>query len=193
MQAVELPAPPGVHRRQLSGPDGPLTWREILTGWRTASFATGFSSLLANDTFQAFRWETPALTSSGLDDAFEFVTVDATELIRPADPHAFDEHFNPAEAVVTFATLGGRSTLIAPCPQAGASDFTHLAAFLRSASDEQSQALWAEVSTAMTEHLGPQPVWLSTAGDVVAWLHVRLDPRPKYYHYSPYRHTQPGS
>ncbi len=31
------------------------------------------------------------------------------------------------------------------------------------------------------------PVWLSTAGAGVSWLHVRLDDRPKYYGHGPYR------
>jgi NADH:ubiquinone oxidoreductase subunit len=39
----------------------------------------------------------------------------------------------------------------------------------------------------MQNRVGEQPVWLSTAGMGVAWLHVRLDDRPKYYGYSPYR------
>ena len=29
-------------------------------------------------------------------------------------------------------------------------------------------------------------VWLSTAGDGIAWLHVRMDPRPKYYQHTEY-------
>ena len=31
------------------------------------------------------------------------------------------------------------------------------------------------------------PVWLSTNGDGVSWLHVRTDERPKYYTHGPYR------
>ena len=34
--------------------------------------------------------------------------------------------------------------------------------------------------------LGGKPVWLSTAGLGVGWLHVRLDDRPKYYRHAPY-------
>ncbi|MFY0533025.1 DUF6940 family protein [Nannocystis pusilla] len=30
-------------------------------------------------------------------------------------------------------------------------------------------------------------VWLSTSGSAVPWLHVRLDARPKYYVFGPYR------
>jgi len=33
--------------------------------------------------------------------------------------------------------------------------------------------------------------WLSTSGLGIAWLHVRLDERPKYYTHAPYR-SPPG-
>jgi hypothetical protein len=40
----------------------------------------------------------------------------------------------------------------------------------------------------MSERVGSKVVWLSTAGAGVSWLHVRLDDRPKYYQFEPYRH-----
>ena len=43
------------------------------------------------------------------------------------------------------------------------------------------------VGAAMQRRLGAKPVWLSTAGAGVSWLHVRLDDRPKYYGYAPFR------
>ena len=39
----------------------------------------------------------------------------------------------------------------------------------------------------MARRVGARPVWLSTAGAGVSWLHVRLDDRPKYYGCGPYR------
>jgi len=48
---------------------------------------------------------------------------------------------------------------------------------------------WKLVGGAMERRLGPRPVWLSTAGGGVAWLHVRLDDRPKYYGYAQYRNA----
>jgi hypothetical protein len=39
----------------------------------------------------------------------------------------------------------------------------------------------------MAERIGEAPVWLSTAGMGVAWLHVRLDSRPTYYGHRPYK------
>merc|ERR1712079_797856 len=31
------------------------------------------------------------------------------------------------------------------------------------------------------------PWWFSTSGDGVAWLHMRIDPRPKYYNHVQYK------
>ena len=33
---------------------------------------------------------------------------------------------------------------------------------------------------------GDMPLWVSTAGLGVSWLHVRLDARPKYYRHDAY-------
>ena len=47
-------------------------------------------------------------------------------------------------------------------------------------------ALWRTVGEAVSERITDRPLWLSTAGGGVAWLHVRLDSRPKYYGHTPY-------
>ncbi len=39
----------------------------------------------------------------------------------------------------------------------------------------------------MLKRVSRKPVWLNTAGGGVAWLHVRLDDRPKYYGYQNYK------
>jgi hypothetical protein len=57
------------------------------------------------------------------------------------------------------------------------------------APEPQKHALWMLVGVAMQRRLNNRPVWLSTAGAGVSWLHVRLDDRPKYYGYRPYRET----
>jgi hypothetical protein len=59
--------------------------------------------------------------------------------------------------------------------------------FVRQAPPEQIDALWRVVGEKMHSRLNDRPVWLSTAGGGVAWLHVRLDDHPKYYHYREYR------
>jgi hypothetical protein len=39
----------------------------------------------------------------------------------------------------------------------------------------------------MSRRVNMKPVWLSTAGAGVPWLHVRLDDRPKYCCFRPYQ------
>ncbi len=74
--------------------------------------------------------------------------------------------------------------LVVPSPRA-APAATHLAAFVRSAAADVIDELWSAVALAVAHRRAakPDPVWVSTAGLGVYWLHVRLDDRPKYYRY----------
>ena len=74
-----------------------------------------------------------------------------------------------------------------PCPGVSPACYAHLAAFVRGAPEWQQQSLWRRVGEAAAARVGVKPVWLSTAGAGVAWVHVRLDDRPKYYGYDAYR------
>ena len=66
-------------------------------------------------------------------------------------------------------------------------NYPHLAVFLRKADRQQQRSLWQKTAQEMLRHIGDRPTWLSTAGGGVAWLHIRLDSRPKYYSFAPYR------
>jgi hypothetical protein len=128
------------------------------------------------------------MTAATPDRPFEFVVSDEPGLIGRVDAEAFAEHFpGAAGGVVSFANLGGDAVLVVPCPGGSESAYGHLAAFVRHAPDEQRHALWAAVGRALAARLGAKPVWVSTAGMGVPWLHVRLDDRPKYYRHAPYR------
>jgi hypothetical protein len=169
----------------------PVSYSEVLQRWRLdADFRSFFNALLANCQFSAFRWETPAITTKTAQRQFEFVLLDSPELAREPDPDAFASHFRDAQAeqlVVEFPNLRGDATLVVPYPKTDPNSYGHIAAFVRTAPEPQRQALWELVGVAMERRLNAQPVWLSTAGAGVSWLHVRLDNRPKYYGYEPYR------
>jgi len=77
--------------------------------------------------------------------------------------------------------------MVVPCPKGPIAAYGHIGAFVRQAPEPQRHALWELVGAAMQRRLGTKPVWLSTAGAGVSWLHMRLDDRPKYYGYAPYR------
>jgi hypothetical protein len=159
----------------------------VLQGWEDdADLRGSFSDALASAPFEAFRWETPSVTLATIDRPFEFVVLDDPSLARRVDRSAFAEHFS-SEDVVVFPNLGGDALLVVPCPRGDADAYGHLAAFVRRAPDSQRDALWRTIASAMRSRVSTKPVWLSTAGDGVSWLHVRLDDRPKYYAYTPYR------
>jgi hypothetical protein len=164
---------------------------DVLRGWQgDAGFRSEFNALLADAPFAAFRWETPAVTTATITRPFEFVILDSPGLARRPDPEAFAEHFSSAVAgVAIFPNLGGDAIMVVPCPVAESSAYGHLAAFVRFAPEEQQHTLWQSVGEAMVRRVGHKPVWLSTAGAGVSWLHVRLDDRPKYYGFAPYRQT----
>ncbi len=95
-----------------------------------------------------------------------------------------------APEVLAFPNLGNDAFLVVPCPGTPLSAYAHLGAFVRSAPEEQRDRLWQRVGESLDTHLGTAPIWLNTAGAGVAWLHVRLDSRPKYYCYAPYRNEK---
>lgn len=168
----------------------PATFADALRGWQTdATFRSLFNALLAEAPFSAFRWETPPVTTATVTRPFEFVLLDSPGLARRPDPEAFAEHFVGASepVVVAFPNLGGDAIMIVPGPMTAHAAYGHLAAFVREAPEPQRHALWQSVGEAMARRVGTKPVWLSTAGAGVSWLHVRLDDRPKYYGFEPYR------
>ena len=153
-------------------------------------FRSFFLSILSGAGFPAYRWETPPITRQTADRDFEFVLLDEPGLDRFPDERAFAEQFRAATAgrlVITFPNLGNDALLVVPRPSPSADGYAHLAAFVRAAPVEQQQELWRAVGAAMEARIGIQPIWLSTAGMGVPWLHVRLDSRPKYYAFGPYR------
>jgi hypothetical protein len=123
------------------------------------------------------------------------VLVDAPALARVgAEPRAFAAHFGAAtDGVVAFDNLGRDARLVAPVAPSGAvggdeaADYAHLAAFTRTAPIAQQHALLRRIAVELEARLGDRPLWTSTSGLGVYWLHVRLDAYPKYYTHRPYR------
>lgn len=152
-------------------------------------FRRELSIVLQSAPFAAVRWETPGVSAETAHRDFEFVLVDDPTLERDPEPEPFSAHFRDNVPVVAFDNQGGDAHLIVPCPRAEPEHYVHLAAFLRGAPRDQVDALLERIGTLSLERfrVDPSAVWLSTAGGGVAWLHVRLDERPKYFHHAPYR------
>ena len=168
----------------------PVSYAKVLRRWQMdADFRAFFIGLLADSPFSAFRWETPPITTATANQAFEFVLLDSPGLARTPDADAFAEHFSAVApgGVVEFPNIGKDAIMVVPCPSDPLSAYGHLGTYIRQAPKPQQHSLWELVGAAMQRRLSAKPVWLSTAGAGVAWLHIRLDDRPKYYGYAPYR------
>lgn len=151
------------------------------------AFVDAWCEVLSNSSFDAYCWECPPLRAGSLSQPFQCVLVESPLLSRARpDPAPFAEHFRTNQPVAVFSSLGKDATLIAPCPRPSG-NFAHLRSFLRTADTAQMRAFWRQVGSSARAVIGREPVWLSTAGLGVSWLHVRLDTRPKYYRYPAYR------
>ena len=175
--------------------DAPMSFRRFFEQLASdEAFTDWYCGTLAAFEGAAFYWELPALTEALLDRDVEFVLIEAPVLARFGPERApFEEYFRRAvsEDVIVFPNLGGDAILVVPCPQGPDAHYPHLAAFLRHADRRQVRALWRVTAEEILRRLGTRPTWLSTAGGGVAWLHIRLDSRPKYYSHAPYRDARP--
>ena len=184
---------PSGRKHRLFEDDAPLPFLRFFE--RLASdeeFTDWFCCILAEFEGAAFYWELPPLTAGHLEHDTEFVLIEAPTLARfPPERAPFEEHFRraPGEDVIAFPNLGGDAVLVVPCPRGPDEHYPHLAAFLRCADKRQVRALWHKTAQEMLRNIGERPTWLSTAGGGVAWLHIRLDSRPKYYSHAPYRRS----
>ncbi len=172
-----------VHQMVLLGDGAALTYAHVLTGWRSdEDFRRFFSGVLADAPFGAYFWETPPVTEASQDRAFECIFADSPALAAmQLDQTAFAEHFT-GEDVAGFWNLSHDAYLIAP-----AHPYPHLATFARTAPMAVQHSFWRAVGDAAAEQMSERPLWLSTSGLGIAWLHVRLDAAPKYYTHAAYR------
>jgi hypothetical protein len=181
-----------VIKYQLFENDKLLLFSEVIQKWKKeADFRKFYTSILANSPFEGLFWEHPPLTVANLTQNYEFVLYEGNRMksLNP-DIHSFSEYFSQTtdfEGVVSFMNLGKNALLVVPCPISQAENYPHLAAFVRQAPEAQIDNLWQAVAQALENQLNTTPIWLSTAGMGVHWLHIRLDQVPKYYHFQPYK------
>ena len=169
----------------------PLSFREVVNLWASDNLFRGFHCQVLSDiSFNAYRWETPVVDLNRFDRPFEFIVRNDPSLDGPENCSAFQQYFDAADEeqwIVEFPNLGGDAILVVPLPGGSHVDHCHLASFIGSCSAEHESLLWKHVGMTMLERVSDVPVWLSTAGGGVAWLHVRLDDKPKYYSHQPYK------
>lgn len=186
-------------RYQFKRGDKALSFMEAmrLFAERDNIFVKLFVKTIAECKFAGVLWECPPVTPGTMDTVpFEFVLIKNTDLskLRKGDADTFGEYFTNAgkNMAVVFQGLGKNpSMLIAPVPlvqcMSGKSKYNcyvHFKKFLMGAPEEQ---VFDTLAVMGREVLNTKrKIWLNTHGLGVAWLHIRLDPLPKYYEYDEY-------
>jgi len=161
-------------------------WTEQISN--DEDFIKFYINHLASIPFDAFFWEVKPTNKLFWESAFEFVITNSVSLANiKANKKSFSDKFISGEPVVVFPNLGKDALLIVPCPFAQDQAYGHMADFIRHAPLQQKLAFWTKVGLEYQSKITEDFIWLSTAGLGVPWLHVRLDSKPKYYRYQPYK------
>ena len=184
------PVPGGQRFRLLERRDALPVGRFLEYLENCEAFRHWYTRLLVDTGLDGFFWELPPFTTDSMNDPIEFVLIQSLFLSSlQAERGPFEEHFraNVGENVIAFQNLGGDALLIVPTPIDPEEIYPHFATFLKNGPAEQVDALWRETARQARQIIGPRPRWLSTAGLGVSWVHLRLDTRPKYYRYGPYK------
>ena len=189
-----------------------LDFKQFFTLLQDELFLENFIVILQNLPYEGYYFECPPVNSQNFDQkSFEFVIVKSSTLqFRRAEKEDFKDYFTEDEKVlaVGFENLGKDAFLIAPNPWSTSKldIYSHLGSFMKKGSKgnfsiffiikpyissitEQLKGFWKLASKIFLEEIkrkASKNIWLSTAGDGVAWLHLRMDTRPKYYQYVPY-------
>jgi hypothetical protein len=178
----------GVNLYQITLDGKVMSFRVVLERLSSSqTFIQFFVEILKSCPYEGFFWEVKPSTIHSLDEPFEFVLVKSVELTKiQADSTTFEEYFRGHQSVVTFWNLRKDAQLVVPAPLGQKEYYGHLALFVRNASSGQVALFFQKVAEAYYQSLGTEPIWLSTSGLGVSWLHVRIDVRPKYLRYLPY-------
>lgn len=183
-----------IYQAEPAGHSTMVTWQAAIDHWQySPAFRSSLTQALADVPFAAFFWETPAITTVSLLQPWECVAVAAPSLAQtPPDASPFSDYLkrDATRAIATFPNLGGDALLVVPQPQGAIEAYAHMATFLRKAPAHQIHQLWQILGQTVQRHIAERdgkPFWVSTSGLGVAWLHIRLDDRPKYYTHPPYR------
>jgi hypothetical protein len=151
-------------------------------------FGRWYSQFLTSTGFDAFFWENKPFTANTLSSPYECNIVRSTYLAgQSPDSKPFRDYFDDKKEVVSFSNLGKDAQLIAPVPKDVGDDFTHLGRFLCEADKNQIDRFWKTVAGETLQRISDKPLWLSTSGLGVFWLHARIDTYPKYYQTEEYK------
>lgn len=147
-----------------------------------------------------YFWECIPVSRETIDKRFEFVVTKSISLERNEKRDqeflTFKDHLVKSEDdhVTSFLNLGKDAILIVPIPKRinkrNFVQYKNISQFIMNSHKfpDQQISFWKEVAIRLNENLKDNiPLWLSTDGLGVNYLHVRIDFSPKYYSWKEYR------
>eukprot|EP00960_Hanusia_phi_P013863 406318-Hanusia_phi.AAC.4 len=171
-----------------------ITWKKCIELLNSSDdFKTLLVNVMNSVPFKSYFWETiPFSDRTAGTIGFQFVCLNAPNLEGlQADCTSFGSAHGQ---IRVFPSLSRDAVLVVPPDRSADGEFghfTHCYVGLRNF-DAQGRGQYRKVhvidQAGNFSMLGPTvPVWVNTEGSGVPWLHLRIDTRPKYYHYDPFR------
>jgi hypothetical protein len=146
-----------------------------------------------------FYWECVPVSNATQAKPFEFVLIPCV-FQQPFNSKCFDDKRRKTDgAPISFKNLGKDADLIIPTiptnqHNTSATAFQHfrqIGSFMLKEDKQRSTALWKQVARTFKDQLNNinpnHSIWMSTDGRSEAWLHFRLDTKPKYTKYVEFR------
>jgi hypothetical protein len=136
--------------------------------------------------------------TNAVNGSFRFALIDGMPTAK-VNKTAFAKKLRQTDdsdtaTAAAFLNLQEDAWLVAPRQQIGvaAETYTNINTFSANASKDQIADFWRLVGQTIiandeTRTLTDGPLWISTSGTGVAWLHVRIEHTPKYYKYEDFK------
>jgi hypothetical protein len=155
-----------------------MTWNEVIKSLRENidTFVYKLIQFFIGVKYKAYFWECDKVM---MNKPFRFAIFDSKTLAnRKQDNKAFNGVINcKKDYAISFPSLSKNIDLVVPCNRSSSTKYTSLATFSRTSLIKQQVDFWMIVGNNIKDG-----DWVSTSGLGVAWLHVRISDRPKYYH-----------
>ena len=124
-----------------------------------------------------YFWEHPPIKNDTINQEYEFVLVRSDIFLRlSSHEDTFSQYFRkyPKESVISFPNIGRNAQLVVPTPQSESTNYIHIGHFFKADLSTQQSLFLQKVGEQMSAHINPNPLWLSTSGLGVYWLHACL-------------------
>jgi hypothetical protein len=154
---------------------------ELLT--ISSQFRQTIIDLFANYDCDSVYWEFPPYYANAQHLNAEFTFVN-TKGFGKANINAFVEYFDKSiNEIVVFPNISKDALLISVSDNKNNEYDSHIMNFMKyHPSVETKHNLLKTIGENMLCHTNNAgPIWLSTSGKGVQWLHVRISTTPKYY------------